>query len=711
MLKKYQRLIPACIVLFILTAGTITVSTHANPLNSFSAKTTSVRRAILVGINDYRSPMIPDLRGAINDIEFISKILITRYGFSEENIRKLTDSAATRQSILAALAELERDSGPEDVIYIHYSGHGSQVEDLNQDETDGVDETIVPHDGRTGNIEDITDDELGLILSRFQTPNIVVVLDSCHAGTATRSIALTTRSIPNDTRLHLYKKLSASTRAVVPLISEKYLLMTGSAANQRALDGPIDNRYHGFFTYAFGKILSTSSAQTPVKNILSGIETELERIRAQFGNINMPEPQLEAQIPRFERSLFPPIQKAPSGSLNTEASQLPWLLVQPVVVGKALLKDAVSLNAQNDSIWMVYPPGEQEFNRGRAIATALVVGFQGADAQAFLQPEGTQVPPNSRAILLSSAFPSQDVPVRFFSDSPDGIKLIQTSLQQLIASLKVVGPNEFARFIIHIEGDICRVFGAAGLMQIDEFKFSDPDIVVQRLRQILIRSLNTSELLALENPSSRVQVRVRVSGRGEQKAKMMKAQRGLQVTSNLESPTFKVRKEGAPRTSYNSLQLKVNVSEDAFITIVDVDQEGGINILFPNQYQKNSFYPDGFVQAGIDLLIPDSLAVNNMAGFNWDIWPPEGSDTIRVFACTDLETAELIRGFVSNMAVQSGTHTDARSLSSFSKLHQDLSSRAIRPIPNIPEEQQLESTQNTTIGDWNAASVTVLVQN
>ena len=89
------------------------------------------------------------------------QVLTTRWGFQPQRIRMLTDQAATRAGILAALEKLAKETGPEDVVYVHYSGHGSQVEDFSGDETDDhLDETLVPHDGRTANVPDITDDEL-----------------------------------------------------------------------------------------------------------------------------------------------------------------------------------------------------------------------------------------------------------------------------------------------------------------------------------------------------------------------------------------------------------------------------------------------------------------------------------------------------------------------------------------------------------------------
>ena len=93
----------------------------------------------------------------------------------------------------------------------------------------------------------------------------------------------------------------------------------------------------------------------------------------------------------------------------------------------------------------------------------------------------------------------------------------------------------------------------------------------------------------------------------------------------------------------------MRVNADAYVTIVDVDSEGGVNLLFPNSYQQASFYGDGLVKANEAVLIPDSLQPGNRAGFYWDYSPPKGIDTIRVFTSTDLQTAQMIRQRVQSL--------------------------------------------------------------
>ena len=89
-------------------------------------------------------------------------------------------------------------NGDRDELYIHFSGHGQQVTDVSGDEPDGLDEALIPYDaaieyGRNGykGQNHILDDELGVWLEALREsvgPKgvIVVALDACHSGDATR---------------------------------------------------------------------------------------------------------------------------------------------------------------------------------------------------------------------------------------------------------------------------------------------------------------------------------------------------------------------------------------------------------------------------------------------------------------------------------------------------------------------------------------------
>lgn len=133
-----------------------------------------------------------------NDVPLIRAALL-RQGFDSAGIRVLADSQATRAGILRALEDLAAAARPGDVVVIHYSGHGHQITDDNGDELDGLDEVLVPFDARA-DVDPATyhgefhvrDDELEPRLLALRTRvagggNVVMFIDACHSGSATRS--------------------------------------------------------------------------------------------------------------------------------------------------------------------------------------------------------------------------------------------------------------------------------------------------------------------------------------------------------------------------------------------------------------------------------------------------------------------------------------------------------------------------------------------
>lgn len=141
------------------------------------------RRALCVGINTY--PAAP-LAGCVADARLWQHALSEQLGFDE--VRLLADTDATRAAILAALGDLLRSSRRGDVVVFQYSGHGTQVPDVDGDEGDANDEALVPVDYADGRF--LVDDDLRAVFGR--TPDGVGVtcfMDCCHSGTITRVLA------------------------------------------------------------------------------------------------------------------------------------------------------------------------------------------------------------------------------------------------------------------------------------------------------------------------------------------------------------------------------------------------------------------------------------------------------------------------------------------------------------------------------------------
>lgn len=85
--------------------------------------------ALLIGIDKYKYPEVNQLFGCVNDVELMSKILQENFNFPCDRITLLQNEEATRDNILAAMDALVDNVGEDDIVVIHYSGHGSQMTD------------------------------------------------------------------------------------------------------------------------------------------------------------------------------------------------------------------------------------------------------------------------------------------------------------------------------------------------------------------------------------------------------------------------------------------------------------------------------------------------------------------------------------------------------------------------------------------------------
>lgn len=77
---------------------------------------------------------------------------------------------------------LVSDVRPGDALFLHYSGHGSQVRDVSGDEASGMDQTMVPFDYQSAG--QIIDDWIfeTVVLPLPADSHMFCVMDCCHSG-------------------------------------------------------------------------------------------------------------------------------------------------------------------------------------------------------------------------------------------------------------------------------------------------------------------------------------------------------------------------------------------------------------------------------------------------------------------------------------------------------------------------------------------------
>jgi uncharacterized caspase-like protein len=130
--------------------------------------------ALVIGNNEYRQ--LKPLKTAVADAREVARVLELDYGFT---VRLLLN--ANRYEMLAALNEMREKLTEKDNLLIYYAGHG-ELDDRNQRGH------WLPVDAEPNSTANwISNVAITDVLNTMTVQQLLVVADSCYAGTLTRS--------------------------------------------------------------------------------------------------------------------------------------------------------------------------------------------------------------------------------------------------------------------------------------------------------------------------------------------------------------------------------------------------------------------------------------------------------------------------------------------------------------------------------------------
>ncbi|KAG6829593.1 hypothetical protein H0H87_010742 [Tephrocybe sp. NHM501043] len=172
--------------------------------------------ALLIGIDHYIDPAIPDLCGAVHDADAVENFLTSFAGVPKDRIMNLRDEQATRNGIMSAMRSLANNNAinPEDPILIYYAGHGSEapspIPRWTTSSANDMIQMLLPHDfdSRGSNRvlgQGVFDIALSSILGTIaenKSNNITVIFDCCHSGSGTREYTGNETSTIRGIKLH-----------------------------------------------------------------------------------------------------------------------------------------------------------------------------------------------------------------------------------------------------------------------------------------------------------------------------------------------------------------------------------------------------------------------------------------------------------------------------------------------------------------------------
>jgi hypothetical protein len=239
-----------------------------------------INKALLVGINAYPNPN-NNLKGCINDIVDMEYFIASKNKvYAKENIKTLTDSRATKKSILEHLNWLLLGAGAGDQLLFHYSGHGAQLPSKGDAfEKDGLDEIICPYDFSDADATKtaISDKEFAKLFAGIpKGVHFVWISDSCHSEDLSRK-----QHLAPDTRFRRFNHelqeavITPSASLGVAPIPLHGALLSGCASHQLSADAYINNRFNGAFTHYLIKNLIQYGQDASMQDIVKYVNIDL----------------------------------------------------------------------------------------------------------------------------------------------------------------------------------------------------------------------------------------------------------------------------------------------------------------------------------------------------------------------------------------------------------------------------------------------------
>lgn len=233
------------------------------------------------------------------DLVHIKRALLNN-GFAEGNIKTLVNEQATKDGMIKALNALADKAMAGDIVYFHFSGHGQQIQDDpndgHLDEADGYDEALIPYDakgkwdlvdyhGQKHFRDDLLEEKLNNIRKKVgKNGSVVVVLDACHSGTATRSAGIV-RGVPEPCKSNNYKpnnKLDLGKQEVGFLNNinkdmGSLVVFSGSSPNQPNRETVDDEGKNvGSLSYAFAKSITSLPANCNYKFLFDKVKAIIQ---------------------------------------------------------------------------------------------------------------------------------------------------------------------------------------------------------------------------------------------------------------------------------------------------------------------------------------------------------------------------------------------------------------------------------------------------
>jgi WD40 repeat protein len=197
-------------------------------------KNRSSLHAVIVGIQEFKNPNL-NLAYPVKDAQLFADTLSKYSGklFQNIDIKLLTTPAeTTRDSLIAALKDMQAGVGPDDLFVLYVASHGITDDAEFYLITSNVGSPSTEH----LKVDALSKEDLTALVANIHATKKLMVIDTCHAealGNALQ-VALLTRGLDEVAALKVLSRAVGTT------------VLAASTTTQQALEGYED---HGLFTY------------------------------------------------------------------------------------------------------------------------------------------------------------------------------------------------------------------------------------------------------------------------------------------------------------------------------------------------------------------------------------------------------------------------------------------------------------------------------
>ena len=607
-----------------------------------SSKTFSqAKHALIFAIGNYPPsggwPTISSLR----DVGYIETVL-KKQGFND--IKLVADSQATVKGISNALDDLIQRVKAGDVVVIHFSSHGEQVQDDNGDETDGLDECIVtynatlPQRGEPLSREAYDkfqanyyrDDLFGSYIDKLRAKlgkdgDVVVFMDLCHSGTGTRGIAKVrggkpplvsndfdaAKFAPTDTCGEFKEK--DKTRGGENNLAT---FVVYSAAESGELDYETEDDEQegvGSLTYAISKVFSNTNIIPTYRSLFARIQTVMNEKTPQQ------HPVLEGD--GLDRKLF-------GGKF---VKQQPYIQIEKINGMELTLNEGKMQGLDSGARVTVYPSGTtSDTSNAALLASGIVIKAGNYSSTVKLDNDLKIKQPTQGWVFLSEpAYNMEPLGINVVSNNARGTATHGFSKDEFANIKNGLADLPFVRF--DVPPDLILVKGETS----DSIKVASNGYLFETIKNA---PLNTTQLkdaiqhyiqykflqgLNIKDKSTKVEV------------KLIPFTNGKPDTAELNNSLVTIPK--FKNGDKFVLWIKNDGDDDAYINILDLQPDGIINKVLPDK-QKNIYPGDLKISGGSSFLFSQ---------YPITVGPPYGTEIFKIFVSTqkiDMEDIATTRG-------------------------------------------------------------------